>query len=104
MSEEVIFDDTPDSNFRVEFGVDDQYKDSCTIYNKCSLIKQVLLKLPDNTKFITRIEIDYYIDYIFDIDDTIIETVWGEITKDVVTGISTLKRLKRCPKWCFKPL
>ena len=101
--EEPILNDEEPQKLIVDFGYDNEYSDSCSKYKKCSFIKKSLLSLPDNT-LLKQIEIEYYVDYSFDLDDKVIEEVFLDLKKDIITGIETLKRMKCVPKWAYRQL
>lgn len=100
--EELIFDDELPSRLIVDFSVDEKYSNCCSTYNKCSFIKKVLSAIPEKNKHFTPIELHFYIDYAFDLEDKVIEAVFTDLKKDLHTGINTLKRLKKCPKCAYK--
>ena len=102
--EDPILDDDCRINYNVDFGIDDAYKDSCSTYNKCSFIKRILINLPQDESIITYIEREYYIDYVFDLDKSLIGKVYIEIGRDITVGIQLLKKLKPIPLWCKRPL
>ena len=101
-----FFDDITSENYHVEHGVNDTYTENATQYVKRSKIKQTLIKIQSQDIFYTDItehELQFYIDYIYDIDDKVIDAVWNLIVKDIDKGIQKLRKLKHCPNWCKKP-
>ena len=100
------FDDIVGRNTHVELGINDTYTNNCTQYVKRAKIKQMLIKIQSQEVSYTEItdcELSFYIDYIFDFEDKLIDSVF-ELMPDVDKSIKKMKKLRRTPLWCKKPL
>ena len=99
-------DDRADGNIYVEFGIDDVYTTNCTSYCKRAKIRQLLVKIQSQEVFytdITEIELQYYIDYMFDFEDKMIDDIFT-LMPDVDKSIQKMKKSRRVPIWATKPL